>query len=69
MFGALPWTSLDVCLFVCGAAEKKKQQLAEKYEALRKSGKLDNFLSQKRRRNAVKDRRKLPRQPHGEKAA
>ncbi|KAF1394422.1 hypothetical protein PFLUV_G00000110 [Perca fluviatilis] len=45
-------------------SEKKKLQLAEKYRELKKSGKLDNFLSKKRKRNAGKDRRKLPRQPH-----
>lgn len=44
------------------AAEKKKLQLAEKYEQLKKSGKLENFLSKKRKRNAMKDRRKLPEQ-------
>lgn len=44
------------------AAEKKKLHLAEKYEQLKKSGKLENFLSKKRKRNAMKDRRKLPGQ-------
>lgn len=43
-------------------AEKKKLQLAEKYQELKKSGKLENFLSKKRKRNAGKDRRKLPKQ-------
>ncbi|XP_037621738.1 ribosomal RNA processing protein 36 homolog [Sebastes umbrosus] len=43
-------------------SEKKKLQLAEKYQELKKSGKLDNFLSKKRKRNAGKDRRKLPKQ-------
>uniref|UniRef100_A0A671V4H3 rRNA biogenesis protein RRP36 n=1 Tax=Sparus aurata TaxID=8175 RepID=A0A671V4H3_SPAAU len=43
-------------------SEKKKLQLAEKYEELKKSGKLENFLSKKRKRNAGKDRRKLPKQ-------
>ncbi|XP_033985574.1 ribosomal RNA processing protein 36 homolog [Trematomus bernacchii] len=41
-------------------SEKKKLQLAEKYQELKKTGKLDNFLSKKRKRNAGKDRRKLP---------
>lgn len=44
------------------AADKKKLQLAEKYEQLKKSGKLENFLSKKRKRNTMKDRRKLPGQ-------
>ncbi|XP_054460069.1 ribosomal RNA processing protein 36 homolog [Anoplopoma fimbria] len=43
-------------------SDKKKLQLAEKYQELKKSGKLENFLSKKRKRNAGKDRRKLPRQ-------
>ncbi|KAK5865500.1 hypothetical protein PBY51_019766 [Eleginops maclovinus] len=43
-------------------SEKKKLQLAEKYQELKKTGKLENFLSKKRKRNAGKDRRKLPRQ-------
>lgn len=50
------------CLFVCCSAEKKKLQLAEKYQELKKSGKLENFLSKKRKRNATKDRKKLPKQ-------
>ncbi|KAK2817571.1 hypothetical protein Q5P01_025762 [Channa striata] len=47
--------------FFLKKSEKKKLQLAEKYQELRKSGKLENFLSKKRKRNAVKDRRKLPK--------
>ncbi|KAG8014491.1 Ribosomal RNA processing protein 36-like protein [Nibea albiflora] len=43
-------------------SDKKKLQLAEKYQELKKSGKLENFLSKKRKRNAGKDRRKLPKQ-------
>ncbi|KAM8878154.1 ribosomal RNA processing protein 36 homolog isoform 1-T3 [Spinachia spinachia] len=43
-------------------SEKKKLQLAEKFQQLKKNGKLENFLSKKRKRNAGKDRRKLPRQ-------
>uniref|UniRef100_A0A3Q3XEW6 rRNA biogenesis protein RRP36 n=1 Tax=Mola mola TaxID=94237 RepID=A0A3Q3XEW6_MOLML len=48
--------------FFLKKSDRKKLQLAGKYEQLKKSGKLENFLSKKRRRNAVKDRRKLPRQ-------
>ncbi|XP_023130049.2 ribosomal RNA processing protein 36 homolog isoform X2 [Amphiprion ocellaris] len=48
--------------FFLKKSEKKKLQLAEKYQELKKSGKLENFLSKKRKRNAGKDRRKLPRQ-------
>ncbi|XP_070684029.1 ribosomal RNA processing protein 36 homolog [Pempheris klunzingeri] len=55
--------------FFFKASEKKKLQLAEKYQELKKSGKLENFLSKKRKRNAGKDRRKLPRQLQSKKAA
>ncbi|MCJ8738011.1 hypothetical protein PDJAM_G00030760 [Pangasius djambal] len=46
--------------FYLKKSDQKKLQLAEKYCELKKSGKLENFLSKKRKRNAVKDRRKLP---------
>lgn len=55
--------------FFLKESEKKKLQLAEKYQELKKSGKLENFLSKKRKRNAVKDRRKLPTQPQSKEAA
>nr|XP_032818601.1 ribosomal RNA processing protein 36 homolog [Petromyzon marinus] len=46
--------------FYAKKSELRKQELAEKYQALKKSGKVDKFLSQKRKRNAQRDRRKLP---------
>ncbi|KAM6972487.1 ribosomal RNA processing protein 36 homolog [Aplochiton taeniatus] len=46
--------------FFLKKSDKKKMELAEKYNQLKKSGKLENFLSKKRKRNATKDRRKLP---------
>lgn len=46
--------------FFLKSSDKKKLELAEKYHELKKSGKLENFLSKKRKRNAAKDRRKLP---------
>ncbi|XP_053369465.1 ribosomal RNA processing protein 36 homolog [Clarias gariepinus] len=46
--------------FYLKKSDQKKLQLAEKYSELKKSGKLENFLSKKRKRNAVKDRRKMP---------
>ncbi|XP_029010448.1 ribosomal RNA processing protein 36 homolog [Betta splendens] len=55
--------------FFLKRSEKKKLQLAEKYQALKRSGKLETFLSKKRKRNAGKDRRKLPRQQQDTKAA
>ncbi|KAM9770714.1 ribosomal RNA processing protein 36 homolog isoform 1-T2 [Menidia menidia] len=48
--------------FFLKKSEKKKLQLADKFQELKKSGKLENFLSKKRKRNAGKDRRKLPGQ-------
>ncbi|KAI7791037.1 ribosomal RNA processing protein 36 homolog [Triplophysa rosa] len=48
--------------FYLKKSDKKKMELAEKYSELKKSGKLENFLSKKRKRNATKDRRKLPNQ-------
>ena len=42
-------------------AEKKKLELAEKYKTLKSDGKLEKYLSKKRKRNAAKDRRHLPK--------
>ncbi|KAF0036933.1 hypothetical protein F2P81_009807 [Scophthalmus maximus] len=55
--------------FFLKKSEQKKLQLAEKYQDLKKSGKLENFLSKKRKRNAGKDRRKLPQQLHSSEAS
>uniref|UniRef100_A0A8C7ZLX1 rRNA biogenesis protein RRP36 n=1 Tax=Oryzias sinensis TaxID=183150 RepID=A0A8C7ZLX1_9TELE len=48
--------------FFLKKSDKKKLELAEKYQDLKKSGKLDTFLSKKRKRNAGKDRKKLPKE-------
>ncbi|CAL8334175.1 unnamed protein product [Lota lota] len=48
--------------FYLNKGEQNKLQLAEKYEQLKRSGKLENFLTKKRKRNATKDRKKLPYQ-------
>uniref|UniRef100_A0A671SQ83 rRNA biogenesis protein RRP36 n=1 Tax=Sinocyclocheilus anshuiensis TaxID=1608454 RepID=A0A671SQ83_9TELE len=48
--------------FYLKKSDKKKLELAEKYSELKKSGKLENFLSKKRKRNATKDRKMLPNQ-------
>lgn len=48
--------------FFLNKGEQNKLQLAEKYEQLKRSGKLENFLTKKRKRNATKDRKKLPYQ-------
>lgn len=42
-------------------AEKKKLELAEKYKTLKESGKLNKYLSKKRKRNAAKERKYLPK--------
>ncbi|XP_067876071.1 LOW QUALITY PROTEIN: ribosomal RNA processing protein 36 homolog [Heterodontus francisci] len=41
-------------------SEQRKLVLAEKYLELKKAGKLESFLGKKRKRNAIKDRRKMP---------
>ncbi|XP_026852816.2 ribosomal RNA processing protein 36 homolog [Electrophorus electricus] len=48
--------------FYLKKSDKKKLELAEKYSQLKKGGKLENFLSKKRKRNAIKDRRRMPHQ-------
>ncbi|KAL7987286.1 hypothetical protein Chor_006205 [Crotalus horridus] len=46
--------------FFLKKSEMQKMELAEKYKQLKKSGKLESFLNKKRKRNAAKDKRKLP---------
>ncbi|XP_074845350.1 ribosomal RNA processing protein 36 homolog [Carettochelys insculpta] len=46
--------------FYLKKSEKWKLELAEKYKALKGSGKLESFLSKKRKRNAIKDKRRVP---------
>ncbi|XP_057299743.1 ribosomal RNA processing protein 36 homolog [Hydractinia symbiolongicarpus] len=41
-------------------SEKKKLDLAEKYCELRKNGQLNKYLTNKRKRNAAKEKKKLP---------
>ncbi|XP_013885379.1 ribosomal RNA processing protein 36 homolog [Austrofundulus limnaeus] len=55
--------------FFLKKSDKKKLQLADKYLELKKRGKLETFLSKKRKRNAGKDRKKLPQQPQDQKAS
>ncbi|KAM9819857.1 ribosomal RNA processing protein 36 homolog [Syngnathus typhle] len=53
--------------FFLSKSEQKKLRLADRFSALKTSGKLDAFMGKKRKRNAGKDRRKLPwRQQAGE---
>uniref|UniRef100_H2ZXJ0 rRNA biogenesis protein RRP36 n=1 Tax=Latimeria chalumnae TaxID=7897 RepID=H2ZXJ0_LATCH len=46
--------------FFLKSSDKRKLHLAEQYKRLKKSGKLESFLSKKRKRNAIKDRKRLP---------
>ncbi|CAH1791959.1 unnamed protein product [Owenia fusiformis] len=46
--------------FYLKSADKKKLELAEKYKELKKSGKLEAYLGKKRKKNAQKERKKLP---------
>ncbi|XP_061687134.1 ribosomal RNA processing protein 36 homolog isoform X2 [Syngnathoides biaculeatus] len=55
--------------FFLKKGEQKKLRLAARFSELKESGKLDAFLSKKRKRNAGKDRRKLPGPPRRGKPA
>uniref|UniRef100_A0A8C4TDP3 rRNA biogenesis protein RRP36 n=1 Tax=Erpetoichthys calabaricus TaxID=27687 RepID=A0A8C4TDP3_ERPCA len=46
--------------FFLKKSDKRRMDLEAKYAQLKKSGRLDNFLSKKRKRNAIKDKKKLP---------
>jgi len=46
--------------FYLKKSDKKTLELAEKFKELSKSGKVDKFLMKKRKKNAAKDRKKLP---------
>ena len=41
-------------------AVQKRLALAEKYKQLKRTGKLEKFLSKKRKKNTQRDRRQLP---------
>ncbi|XP_069116256.1 ribosomal RNA processing protein 36 homolog [Argopecten irradians] len=46
--------------FYLKKGDLKKLELAEKYRELKKSGKVDNYLSKKRKKTASKEKKKLP---------
>ncbi|XP_069811660.1 ribosomal RNA processing protein 36 homolog [Dendropsophus ebraccatus] len=48
--------------FYLKKGEIRKLELADKYQDLKKRGKVENFLSKKRKRNSIKDRKRLPSQ-------
>ena len=47
-------------VFYLKKSEKKKVELAEKYKGLKDAGQLDKYMSKKRKRNAAKEKKKLP---------
>ena len=47
-------------LFDSYTAVQKKIELAHKYMELKKSGKLEKFMTKKRKKNARRDRKQLP---------
>ena len=53
-------TNFPVEIMILSSAERKKLELAEKYKALKESGKLDKYLAKKRKKNAAKERKLLP---------
>ncbi|XP_030855391.1 ribosomal RNA processing protein 36 homolog isoform X2 [Strongylocentrotus purpuratus] len=52
--------------FFLKKSDKKKLELAEKFKALKSSGKVDNYLAKRRKKNAQKDRKKMPSLVHDE---
>ena len=49
-----------IFVFVFVLAEKKKLELVDKYKELKDTGKLEKYLSKRRKRNATKERKFLP---------
>ncbi|XP_075704623.1 ribosomal RNA processing protein 36 homolog [Rhinoderma darwinii] len=48
--------------FYLKKGDARKLELAQKFQELKKKGKVENFLNKKRKRNSIKDRRRLPSQ-------
>ncbi|KAM5126981.1 ribosomal RNA processing protein 36 homolog, partial [Mantella aurantiaca] len=48
--------------FYLKKGEVRKAELADRFGELKRKGKLEHFLSKKRKRNSHKDRRRLPNQ-------
>lgn len=42
------------------SADKKKLELAEKFKELQKSGKVEKYMNKKLKKNARKEKKKLP---------
>ena len=45
---------------VCDTGDRRKLELAEQFRELKKSGKVDKYMAKKRKKNAQKEKRKLP---------
>jgi ribosomal RNA-processing protein 36 len=54
------WQSEGKKPFFLKKSVQKRLELAEKYKELKKNGRLEKYLTKKRRRNAQRDRRQLP---------
>ncbi|XP_041469665.1 ribosomal RNA processing protein 36 homolog [Lytechinus variegatus] len=50
--------------FFLKKSDRRKLELAEKFKALKRSGKVDNYLAKRRKKNAQKDRKKMPSLVH-----
>ena len=48
----------NCCVYHSG--DRRKLELADKFRDLKKSGKLNKYLAKKRKKNAQKEKRKLP---------
>lgn len=46
--------------FFLKKSDKKKLELADKYKTLKETGKLDKYLAKKRKKNASKERKRMP---------
>ena len=47
--------------FYLKKSDRKKQELVERYKELKSGGKFDKYLCKKRKHNAMKEKKKLPR--------
>ncbi len=47
--------------FYLKKSDKRRAELLQKYEELKKGGKLENYMAKRRKKNAAKDHRYVPR--------
>lgn len=56
-----PLTVIDHSNFIlCFPAVRKEQDLREKFDSLKKQGRLDQYMAKKRKHNTQRDRRHMP---------